>query len=347
MESMKRTQLDHFLEEYCKSHQFSGSIRITYKGEKVYQSFLGKADFEKDIPLDEDSVFTLYSLSKPFCAIGFLKLYDKGLVDIDAHPSIYLPEMKAFDTRVTLRQMLHHTSGLPDFEQTKEFAEKYINGPYHKLREHLQLLAEYPMFFEPGTAARYANINFLPLALIIENVTGLSYADYMKKEVFEPLGMKTARIDEPGMHVPNRVNGYELRDKGLMHIDRSLDWMLGAGDILGTLDDVYCLNKAIKEQKLLKPETWKEVLTPSPLNSMGMGCSISDWHGKKRITHNGGYLGFRTLHIQLPEDDFDMILLSNTGFGDARYEISEAIHSIYYGHSNQSAVRLEMDKGYI
>lgn len=344
---MKKAQFDRFLDEYGKSHVFSGAIRITCNDKMIYQHFLGKADFEDSIPLDEHSVFSLYSLSKPFCAIGFLKLYDKGQIELDAHPGVYLPEMRAFDGRVTLRHMLHHVSGLPDFLQTKEFAEKYINGPYHKLREHLQLLSTYPMLFQPGTADRYANINFLALALIIENVTGSSYADYMKKEVFEPLGMEHACIDEPGSYVPHRVKGYELRGDQLVHIDRAIDWMLGAGDILGTVDDVYCLNKAIKERKILKPETWQEALTPSPINHMGMGCTISDWHGKKRITHNGGHLGFRTLHVQLPEDDFDIILLSNTGFGEARHEIAEAIYSIYYGDDGQTASRIAMDKGYI
>lgn len=344
---MEQTQMNEFLNHYCDTHMFSGSIRITCKDNILYQAFCGKADFEKNIPLNEQSVFSLYSLSKPFCAIGFLKLYDKGLVDIDVHPSTYLPEMKKFDEKVTLRHMLHHISGLPDFLQTKEFADKYINGPYHKLREHLQLLSEYPMLFEPGTGDRYANINFVALALIIENVSGLSYADYMRREVFEPLGMNSACIDEPGVYVPNRVKGYELRENQVVHIDRAIDWMLGAGDILGTLNDVYCLNKAIKEGKLLRPETWQEALTPSPINHMGMGCTITDWHGKKRITHNGGHLGFRTLHVQLPEDDFDIILLSNTGFGDARNEIAEAIYSIYYGDDNSVETKVEMDKGYI
>ena len=109
---------------------------------------------------------------------------------------------------------------------------------------------------------------------------------------------------------------------------------------------MYCLNKAIKHQLLLKPETWEEILTPSPLNSKGLGCSVTTWHDKKRITHNGGYTGFRTLHIQLPEDDFDLILLSNAGFGDARGAFSEAIYEAWYGQTDGASTVLEMDKGY-
>lgn len=89
------------------------------------------------------------------------------------------------------------------------------------------------------------------------------------------------------------------------------------------------------------------ILTPSPINQMGMGCTITEWHTKYRITHNGGHSGFRTLHIQLPEDDFDIIFLSNSGFGDARVDISNMIFNAFYNDNNLSDESVEMDKGYI
>ena len=98
---------------------------------------------------------------------------------------------------------------------------------------------------------------------------------------------------------------------------------------------------------MLKPETWAQVLTPSPLNHMGMGCTITQWHGKTRITHNGGHPGFRTLHVQLPEDDFDIILLTNASWGDARKDFAEAIHEIFYGQNTGLSEEFKMDAGYI
>ena len=343
----KNDALDAFIANYCIDHPLSGSVRITLNDKIIYQKFCGKADYENDRELDEKSVFSLYSLSKPFCAIGLMKLFDKGLVDIDTHHGEYLPEMCGFDKRVTVRQMLCHTSGLPDFVQTEGFTDKHPDGSYDKLKEALLQLSCYPMLFEPGTAERYENINFLPLALIIENVSGMSYSEYMEQEVFSPLGMSTAKVDFPGLIVSLRVKGYELINGVRMHVDRCTDYMLGAGDIIGTLDDVYCLNKAIKNKALLKPETWIQVLTPSPLNNMGFGCTVAEWHGMNRIMHNGGYTGFRSLHLQLPDDDFDIIFLFNTGYCDARYDISEKIYDIYYGGMIPDTVKVEMDKGYI
>lgn len=119
--------------------------------------------------------------------------------------------------------------------------------------------------------------------------------------------MEHAQIDRNHLLIPNRVRGFELDGDGLCSVDRNLGPMFGSGDAVGDINDVYCLNKAIKEKKLLRPETWATALTPSPINSYGMGCGVTEWHGKRRINHSGGHKGFRTLHVQLPEEDFDII----------------------------------------
>ena len=348
---MDKEQLYQQIEEYCEKNLIMGMLRITIGDEVVYRQSMGYADVENQIPFTEESMFTLYSLSKPFCAIGLLKLKDRGLVDLDKHPSKYIPEAAGLHERVTIRHLLHHISGLPDFEQNRDFAEKYAPGYGCKVRDHLKELVKWPSYFAPGTGAMYANVNFVLCALIIENVTGVSYADYMNKEVFATLGMPHAVVDNENLAIENRVKGYEMAGGQVVEREKSHNWLLGAGDIVGAVDDVYCLNKAIKHRLLLKDETWEEVLTPSSINNMGMGCAVSQWHGKQRITHNGGHLGFRTLHIQLPEDDFDLIFLSNSGFGDARWDISEMVYRAFYvdedtiGESTGETV--EMDKGYI
>jgi hypothetical protein len=107
----------------------------------------------------------------------------------------------------------------------------------------------------------------------------------------------------------------------------------------------------VKYRKLLKPETWEQALTPSPLNKMGLGCTVTQWHGKTRIQHNGGHQGFRTIHIHLLEDDFDIIFLSNSGYGDVkpnmRAEIPEMIYRAFYDADSISEQALAMDTGYI
>ncbi|MBE7033593.1 MAG: beta-lactamase family protein [Ruminococcaceae bacterium] len=345
--SMFKKALDCFIDSYYVTNGNSGILRVTVKDKIIYERFIGFADRETHMPFTNESMFSFYSLSKPFLAIGIMKLRDEGLIDIDSHPSRYVLEAQGFNSKVTIRNMLHHTSGLPDFVQTAQFDKKYDSGLPDKLREQLKELAEYSNLFEPGTNVKYANINMIICALAIENITGLSYSEYMKENVFNPLGMHSAYVDNKDLNMEHRVKGYEIVEEQIVQVERCINWMLGAGDIIGTVDDVYCLNLTIKHQKLLKPETWDEVLTPSPICTFGMGCRIDSWHGKKRIIHNGGYTGFRTLHIQLPEDDFDIIFLSNSGWGDARNDISEAIFREYYGNSEHPSQKIDMDAGYI
>ena len=340
----RANEVDAYLRSYAEEKNFSGIVRVTSHDEIVYSGAFGKASYESGAEFTDVSMFSFYSLSKPFCAIGLLALYDKGLVDIDAHPSLYLPEAKGFDPRVKIRHMLHHVSGIPDLELSlKDIDDKDILNK--SVREQLLAIAKLPMVFEPNTRGMYVNANFVISSLIIESVTGLDYAEYMKKEVFTPLGMKTAVVDTGCIEIPNRVQGYEYRD-GRVAVDKATLWMKGAGDIVGTADDVYRLNHAIKHKLLLKPETWEMALTPSRLNHMGMGCTVVDWYGKHRIIHNGGHTGFRTLHVQLPEYDFDIIILSNNGWGDARNEISAALHDIYFGEHTTPNVAVAMDTGY-
>ena len=328
---MDLSLLDRRVDAYCAENRISGMLRVTRQGEILWRRSVGFADPVSRAAFSEASMFSFYSLSKPFCAMGLLKLCDRGLVNLEAHPGAYVPEAAGFDRRVTLRQLLTHTSGLPDCEQIPEFAARHRPGYARFAREHVRLLSAYPQFFEPGTGAKYENINFLLCALVIEAVTGEPYGAYMRREVFEPLQMRTAVVDDETRVIPHRVTGCALEDGEPVPVEKSHDWMFGAGDIVGTVDDAFALNRAIRGRLLLKPETWAEALTPSPLNSMGMGCTVSVWHGKRRITHNGGHTGFRTLHILLPDEDFDLIFLSNSGYGDARAALSEMVYEAFFG----------------
>lgn len=347
MEKDVLKELNRQISEYCSVNRITGMLRVTVMDRIRLQWSFGYADWENRIPFAEDSMFTLYSMSKPFCAMGLLRLKDMRLVALDAHPGHYVPEAAAFHPHVTVRQLLQHTSGLPDFEQTGDFRQKYAPGSVGKIREHLKLLSGYPSHFLPGSAGMYANINYSLAALIIENVTSLPYAEYMHREVFDPLGMKHTVVDKEGLYIPGRVTGYEPVNGRLAPVKKSLDWMLGAGDLVATVGDVYTLNLAVKHRLLLTPETWDEALIPSPLTQKAMaGCTVSLWHGKHRITHNGGHTGFRTLHIYLPQEDFDIIFLSNCGYGNARNDIAEMVYGAFF-EGDRAAEHMEMDTGYI
>ncbi len=249
---------------YCEENHISGMLRITLKDRVLLEAAFGYADHVAKIPFCAQSMFSLYSLSKPFCAIGLLKLCDAGSVDLDAHPACYLPELKGLDARVTLRCLLHHVSGLFDPEQDMaHFAAAGVSADA-ALAEFVAALPALPLHFVPEQGKLYANINYNIPALIMERVSGVSYAEYMKREVFEPLGMQSAAVDSEGLEIPHRVKGYEWNGAEMSEVKRATFGMLGAGDIVATVNDVYCLNLAIKHRSLLRESTWEQVLTPSP-----------------------------------------------------------------------------------
>ena len=344
---MTPEQLTAAIDEYCREHHTFGSLRITQNDEILYKHTMGYANLETKKAFDDESMFTLYSLSKPFCAMGLLRLMERGLVDLECHPSRYLPEAEGFDERVTLRQMLQHVSGLPDFYLCGEFDEPYPLHDPDEMRRQVKRLTSVPSLFAPGTQAQYANINYYLPALIIENVTDTPYEDYMRAEVFDPLEMPHAIVERRPIEIPNRVQGYALVDGLPVPTEKSFEWMLGAGDVVATVDDVYCLHHAVRDRLLLKDDTWDQVLTPSPLNAMGLGCTIKAWHNKLRITHNGGHTGFRTYHIHILQDDLDIILLSNSGYGQARNDLAEILYDFCYHDGSEAGEQNEMDKGYI
>lgn len=335
--------------EYCEREKIYGRFRITLKDEIIYDGQYGWANVETKEEFTPESRFTFYSMSKPFCTMGLMKLVDKGLVDLDAHPSKYVPEAEKFDSRVTYRNMLFHRSGMPDPGQTPDFDKDRRPAPLDRIREDVRAVSEFPSLFVPGEGEWYANINMILPALTCENVSGMSYKDYMEKEVLRPLGMENTFVDNyPVRELPHRVRGHELNQFGEVVLkDRCTDWMMGAGDLCGTVDDVYCINKEIKNHKLLSDKAWDTILTPPYGEGYGMGCAVTTWHGKKRITHNGGHWGFRTMHVQLPEDDFDIIILSNSGYGNCRWDLTEMFYEICYGPDGDFGNQIKMDGAFV
>ena len=339
-------KMDAYMDAYAELYLFSGMLRVTHRDQIIYQRNVGYADFEHKTPFTEKSLFTLYSISKQFCAIGALLLYDRGLLDLDVHPSRYLPEVAGAHPELTVRHLLHHTSGLCDLAGTESL--KYRSADKPDMRQAVAYFASLPHQFQPGTQCQYCNINFTILALIIENLSGMAYADYIARYVFAPLGMKTARVDDNKLVLEDRVRGYDFNGPDLVSTSRLPPrFGIGAADVIATVDDVYRLNHAIKHRLLLKPATWQLLLTPSALGPYAMGCQVAQWHGKTRIQQNGGHNGFRTLHIYVPEDDLDIILLSNTGFGIARGSVVDAIHTAFYGEAGGTTKADSMDTGYI
>lgn len=332
-----------WLADYAKQTDYSGNLLLSHKGKTVFESSVGFANRQKGTPLRMEDKFRFYSLSKPFTAIAFMLLWEQGLVDLDAHPSKYLPYAKDLDKRITLRNLLQHTSGLPEIT-TAEFSEVPGKPDFPAA---VAALAKKPLDFPPGTGEMYRNTGFVIASLIVEKLSGTPLHAFLQEEVFKPFGMETACCELEDASIAELVTGYE-KENDVIVPGRYLNMtsFLGSAYVVGTVYDLQNFYRSVREKRLLKLETWDLIYTRSEVGQFGLGCIVFQWDGRLTYQNNGGHIGFRTIHRLLPEEDFDIVLLSNSTWGDVRTDIMNAVHKFYLDGTAADLFQPEMDKGF-
>lgn len=334
-------KFDKLLAEYAQREQMSGSLLISKDGREIFRRNFGYANREKQIPVQDTTLFRFYSLSKPFVAISIMQLYEKGLVRLEDRVCNVLPMARSLSPKVTLRHLLQHTSGLVEVSSVETLAK----NSEVCFEEVIQWLSEQPLDYEPGCDMSYRNTNYILLSLIVEELSRLCLEDYLQKNVFDPLGMSTALCEWNGMQIPDLATGYDMIDGQIVPAGYvNMNLIYGAGCIVGGVDDVACLYRAIREKKLLKESTWQLIFTKAEVGIFGLGCSVGVDSNYLTYQHNGGHLGFRTIHRYLPEIDFDIILLSNSTYGNIRGDICEMVYDCFL--TDEKYITIEMDKGF-
>lgn len=310
--------------------QFNGNVLIVENGEVVYQGAFGTADAKVGKPLDLNSIFRLASVSKQFTAMAIMILKEEGKLSYDQNIKDFFPELPY--EGVTIRHLLHHTSGIPDYislmdkywkpELPNQHNHKRIDGNKDAINT---IIAHKPeVYFQPGDKWRYSNTGYMLLASIVSKVSGMSFAQFLKHNVFEPVGMnntvvyKYTPMYDPTM--PNRtfsfrkeLNGTDYRSED----DNYLNNAAGDGGIYSTIGDLLKWDRILYTDKLVSKETLEEAFTPAVLNNgdttdYGFGWYIKyNEVGEKIAWHTGGWAGFATYIRREIEDDNCIILLSN------------------------------------
>ena len=342
METIKA--FETWLENYSKENNFFGAVQIYNKGELIVDKKLGYQNVKENKKIDENTVFKFYSISKTFCALAVMKLYEEGLIDLNAHPSKYLPYCKNLDSRLTLINLLQHTSGLKDIASVIELAST-ISIP---VEEAIKNIENEPLKFKPGTVEDYNNTNYILLGKIVESVAKMPYPQYLESVVFKALDIKTAKCMYNDTKIDNLAQGYSLEDGKLVECGfANMTTMFSAGFLTGTIKDIQKLYEAERQLKFLKKETWQKFFTPSKIGRFACGLQVYVWNSELCYMSTGGHLGFRTLNRFLPKRDFNVIILSNTGFGDARADISNKAYELFVDKNVDYAFKVEMDKGFV
>ena len=333
----RQQELDKLVTQYHQLRQFNGAVLVANDKGVVLKKAYGLANFEWNVPNTPDTKFRLASVTKQFTAMVILQLVAEGKLKLDDTLVSVLPDYrKDTGSRITVAQLLNHTSGIPNYTNAPDFFSKMSRNPY-AVADFVKQFASGDLEFEPGSKFSYSNSGYYLLGAIIERVTGKTYAQALQERIFTPLGMKDSGYDVTATVLPKRASGHELTPEGYVHADY-LDMTLpyAAGSLYSTVEDLYRWDRALYENKLL-PEALKQKMFTPGLENYGYGFSMDPLKlddGKTElatINHSGGINGFSTRIFRVPAGREVVILLDNTSRGDKLKPLAAGLFSVLHG----------------
>ncbi|GAB4464305.1 MAG: serine hydrolase domain-containing protein [Armatimonadaceae bacterium] len=313
MASAQADPVDEIIQEEMKRQNIPGaSVAILRKGKIVKAKGYGYADLENRVPATPQTVYQIGSVTKQFTAIAILMLAEAGKLKIDDPVVQYLPDAPPAWKPVTLRQMLTHTSGIvPNFPETQNEWRSPITPA-----QLLQSVHDTPLQFEPGSKWDYCNTAYFALGLVVEKVSGKSYAEFLTERIFKPLGMSETRLNDVNAIFAHRAAGYTQTENGLTNAEMvHPSWPFAAGALVSTVTDLARWDAALRGERLVKAETlqeaWKPVrLTDGSTAPYGFGWALDNRY-RRMVHHGGGIPGFTSYILRFPDEDLTVILLCN------------------------------------
>lgn len=306
-----RADIDSLMSRYAGGGA-GASLLVVKDGKAIVRRGFGYANLEDHIKAGPETNYRLASVSKQFTAASILLLKQDGKLRLEDPVRKWLPELPASDAKITLLNLLTHTSGLIDYEDLVPRERKTQLDDNDVLK---MIASQQRLYFEPGSAHRYSNGGFVLLGLIVQRVSGMDLADFMKKHIFQPLGMEHTLMYEHGHgpEVANRAYGYSEADGKWTRTDQSITSATrGDGGIYSSVDDLGKWDAALYTDKLLNAESRKLAFTPTdpladPDVDYGFGWRLSG----DTVWHSGESIGFRNVIVRWPKQHLTVIVLSN------------------------------------
>lgn len=313
LEKFEASKSDSFFTSLAEREKFNGTALFAHDGKVLFSQCYGYSNLSTKIPLTDSSEFQLGSVSKQFTAVAIMMLKEKGKLDYDDKVTEYFPDFPY--TGVTIRMCLAHRSGLPNYEWTC-YAEKKDEVTLIDNMQLMDLLAEYKpeAYFKPNRLYEYCNTNYCVLAAIVEKISGIRFSEFLRENIFTPLGMTHTHIfDKSDTTIPDRVVGYEHNFK--KSGSDLLDGIAGDKGIYSTTADLFKWDQALYTDKLLKQSTLREAWQPHSRwmrnKSYGFGWHLLKWDGDTIIYHGGWWHGFNANFIRDVKNKNTIIILSN------------------------------------
>jgi CubicO group peptidase (beta-lactamase class C family) len=308
-------RLDQLFTSMHKKGGFNGTVLVSKAGKVIYKNALGFLNKKEKHPLTDSSMFQLASVSKVITATAVLLLHERGALDISKPFKSYFTDFPY--EGVTVKELLNHRSGLPNYIYCLNSEICVPNYRMSNLEMYNTLVSKnVKPYLKPDKRFNYCNTNYALLALLIEKVTGTSYSEFLKDEIFIPLGMKnTATINDLDLEGANITRPYDSRWRPVS-FDAS-DYVLGDKSIYSTAYDLFLFSEALYQDRLIKPETQEMAYTAfskeKKLSNYGLGWRMKNFNDpdKKIVYHNGWWHGYRSAFHRRLKDTLTVVILSN------------------------------------
>ena len=300
---------DEYLSPYAEAHALSGAVLFIKDGRVLIRRAFDQANREWGIPNEPTTRFRLASVSKQFAAAAILQLADQGKLSIDDPISKFYADAPARWSKVTIKTLLNHTSGIADYTEAPDFDRSA--PPSLTFEEIMKRVREQPLQFEPGSKFHYDNTGYILLGYVITKASGHTYGEYLKSHVFDPLGMKDSGLDAVDEIVPRRAAGYTVGPQGWVNAPyQDTNQCNGACGVYSSVDDLWTWERALFGGKVISPASLK-LMTTDWGDQYGFGLSVDHVANHEAIFHSGGMPGARAGMYWFPKDRIVSIALAN------------------------------------
>ena len=311
-------RVDRIFAAFDKPDSPGCALGIVRDGDFIYRKGYGMGSLELNVPLNAQSVFYMGSVSKQFTAASVVLAAEQGLLSLDDDIRKHIPEVPDYGRPITLRQMLHHTSGFRDVLALLALSGRSA-ADAHPTAEFLDLVArQKALNYPPGEEYLYSNTNYFLAAEAVARAAKMPFSEFARRNIFQPLGMTHTRFhDDHRNVVPGRVAAYSPRKEGGFIVDWSANFdKVGDGGLMSSVDDLLQWDRNFYRNKLGKGTLLQELQTRGVLNngqriSYALGLTMAEYRGLPIVEHGGSLFGYRTELLRFPEQRFSVICLCN------------------------------------
>jgi CubicO group peptidase (beta-lactamase class C family) len=326
-------RMDEVVQSYVRDKTFMGTVLVARGGDVVLSKGYGSANLEWNVPNSPVTKFRLGSLTKQFTAASILLLVERGKLMLEDPIRKYIPDAPAAWDKITIFNLLTHTSGIPSFTSLPEYKSlQLVEAPVAKT---IATVRDKPLDFPPGEKMSYSNSGYLVLGYVIERVTGGSYAQFVTDNIFTPLGMKDSGYDSNTTIIPRRAAGYTPSAAGPINagfIHMSIPHAAGA--LYSTTEDLLRWEQSLFGGKLISAASLAKMTTPFK-NDYAFGLTVQTVSGRKVIHHGGGIDGFNTFLAYYPDTKVTIAVLANIN-GQAPGQIAAKLGDLAHGGTVQT-----------